>query len=102
MQVCYYKKMKNISDYAVIYDISSDKERGKVEKFLKGFGFRVQKSVFECTMDKRGRQELIEGLEKLDIKTGFVKIYRLEYSWKDCTIGEKKQESIDDGFAYIV
>lgn len=102
MQTCYHKKMKNVSDYAVIYDISSDKERNKIDNLLQDFGFRVQKSVFECTLDKRGREELIERLEKLEIKTGFVKIYRLEYSWKECTIGEKKKKSIDDDYAYIV
>ena len=39
--------MKGIADYAVVYDISSDKEREKVDKLLKGYGFRIQKSVFE-------------------------------------------------------
>ena len=102
MQTCYHKKMKDVSDYTVIYDISSDRERNKIDELLKGFGFRVQKSVFECTLKKRGREELIAQLEKLDIQTGFVKIYRLEYSWKDCTIGAKKKKDIDDGYAYIV
>lgn len=39
---------KGISDYAVVYDISCDKERARVDRTLKDFGFRVQKSVFEC------------------------------------------------------
>ncbi len=44
--------MRGISDYAIVYDISDDKERGKVDKILKGFGFRVQKSVYECMLKK--------------------------------------------------
>ena len=51
--------MRGVSDYAVVYDITSDTERGKVDKVLKGFGFRIQKSVFECRLNKRGRNELI-------------------------------------------
>jgi CRISPR-associated protein Cas2 len=32
----------------VCYDIPSDKRRGRVAQVLKGFGYRVQRSVFEC------------------------------------------------------
>ena len=74
--------MKGVSDYAVVYDISSDKERRRVEKILKGFGFRIQKSVFECRLNKKGKEELIKKLENLEIKTGFVKMYRLEQTQK--------------------
>ncbi|KKO19836.1 MAG: CRISPR-associated endonuclease Cas2 [Candidatus Brocadia sp.] len=64
--------MKGISDYAVVYDITSDAKRERVDKVLKGFGFWVQKSVFECRLNKRGRDELIGRLEGLHIKTGFI------------------------------
>jgi len=66
------------------------------------FGFRIQKSVFECRMDRRAKEELIGVLEKLNLKTGFVKIYRLEYSWKNCVVGEQKKKNIDDEPAFIV
>ena len=94
--------MKGISDYAVVYDITANGERRRVEKVLKDFGFRIQKSVFECRMDRRAKKELIEKLEKLNLKTGFVKIYRLEYSWKNCVIGEQKKKNVDDEPAFIV
>lgn len=94
--------MKGISDYAVVYDITANGERRKVEKVLKGFGFRIQKSVFECRMDRRSKDDLIRKLESLEIKTGFVKIYRLEYSWKDFVIGEQKKKNIDDEPAFVV
>jgi len=67
--------MRGISDYAVVYDITNDLERTKVDKVLQGFGFRVQKSVFECRMDKKIKNELIKRLQELNIKTGFIKIY---------------------------
>lgn len=94
--------MRGVSDYAVVYDISCDKERAKVDKILKGFGFRVQKSVFECKLDKKGREKLREKLLQLNIKTGFIKVYRLEYSLKNEVIGEQKEKSIDDGPAFII
>lgn len=90
------------SDYAVVYDISSDAERARVYKTLKGFGFRVQKSVFECRLNRRGKEELIEALRKLEIETGFIKVYRLEYSSGNEIIGEKKDTGIDDGHAFII
>lgn len=94
--------MSNSSDFAVVYDISSDKERAQVDKTLKNFGFRVQKSVFECRMNKRGLSDLITGLEKLEIKTGFIKVYRLEYTSKNKVIGIREKEGIDDGPAFII
>ena len=90
------------SDYAVVYDITSDTERTRVDKALKGFGFRVQKSVFECRLNKRGKEDLIEQLKKLNIETGFIKVYRLEYSSKEIVIGEKEKADIDDGNAFII
>jgi CRISPR-associated protein Cas2 len=93
--------MARFSDYAVVYDITDDLERARVDKVLKGFGFRVQKSVFECRMDKKTKNELIQRLKELDIKTGFIKIYRLEYSYKSEVIGEKNH-NIDESHAFVV
>lgn len=94
--------MSGVSDYAVVYDITSDAERARVDKALKGFGFRVQKSVFECRLNKKGKEDLIGKLKKLKIETGFIKVYRVEYSSKEIVIGEKKESDIDDGNAFIV
>ena len=94
--------MKGISDYVVVYDITRNGERRRVEKALKDFGFRVQKSVFECRMNRRSREELVRLLERIDIQTGFVRIYRLEHSWKRCEIGKVKGTTIDDGDAFII
>ena len=94
--------MRGIADYAVVYDISSNSERRKIEKILKDYGFRIQKSVFECRLNKRMKSELMERLEGLDISTGFVKIYKQEYSWKDCLIGKPKKRSIDNDNAFVI
>jgi len=92
----------NTTDYAVVYDVTNDKERRRVDKTLKGYGFRVQKSVFECRLSKKGKDDLVRSLERLGIKTGFIKLYRLEYSTKNVCIGDGRKESIDSAPAFIV
>jgi len=94
--------MKGTGDYAVVYDISSDKERRKIDKTLKGFGFRVQKSVYECRLNKAGRNELIGKLEKLKIKSGFIKLYKLDYTCKNQIIGVATKKNPDEGHAFII
>lgn len=93
--------MKSFSDYAVVYDITCDKERRRVDKILKGYGFRIQKSVFECRLSKRSKIQLEEKLTSLNIKTGFIKMYRLVFSSVSSTIGNSTQISHDDGPVFI-
>ena len=47
------------SEYLIVYDITKDRERTKVQKILEGYGFRIQKSVFECLLSRRLKRELI-------------------------------------------
>jgi len=37
----------------VAYDISDDRTRNQIAKVLEGFGYRVQKSVFECLLTEK-------------------------------------------------
>jgi CRISPR-associated protein Cas2 len=39
--------------YLVAYDISDNKRRRKIFKLLKGFGYNIQKSVFEIPIDNQ-------------------------------------------------
>lgn len=95
--------MKAAADYAVVYDITSDRERNKVAKVLKDFGFRIQKSVFECRLDRKNKDELIRRLERIEIKSGFVKVYRLEYQSKNLVVGEEANtDEIDKGSAFVI
>lgn len=93
---------RGFSEFAVVYDISSDNERDRVDRLLKGFGFRVQKSVFECVLTRRDKEELIQRLKGLEIKTGFIKVYRLEFASKPAVIGQAPSHGIDKGNAYII
>lgn len=44
-----YKGKKHI--VLVIYDVSNNKARSQLVKFLKSYGVRVQKSAFECFIE---------------------------------------------------
>ena len=61
--------MKEAALFAVVYDISDNRERYCVDRVLKGYGFRVQKSVFECRLGKADKSRLIGELVKLSIVT---------------------------------
>jgi len=92
--------MKEQPLYAVVYDITDDKERRKVDRVLTGFGFRVQKSVFECRMG-RGDKALLTGqLTRLELKTGTVKMYRVYAGVATVVIGQPSS-SPDDEPAYV-
>lgn len=52
--------------YIVCYDISDNRARYRVVKALKGFGRRIQKSVFECPdLTEKQLLDLQEKLESL-------------------------------------
>ncbi len=46
----------------VSYDISNDKRRRKVAIIMEGHGYRVQYSVFECSLSKKQYQKLKQEL----------------------------------------
>lgn len=92
---------KRFNEYVVVYDISDDRERIKVDKVLKNYGFRIQKSVFECKLNEFLKKKLISELQTLNIKTGFIKIYLLTDILDAKTLGTPAP-SIDDKDAFIV
>ncbi len=58
--------------------------------------------MFECRLNRKAKEELIRKLEALGVKTGFVKIYRLEYTSRGVVIGEPKEKDPDGGNAFII
>jgi CRISPR-associated protein Cas2 len=64
--------------YLVCFDISEDKVRTRAVKVLKGFGYRVQKSVFECPdLTEKRYLKLKDRLESLiDQTCDSVRYYR--------------------------
>jgi CRISPR-associated protein Cas2 len=64
--------------YIVVYDITCDKRRNKIANLLKGYGKRVQYSVFECVLSISKYRELQQKLEsKLNLAEDNVRFYPL-------------------------
>jgi CRISPR-associated protein Cas2 len=51
--------------YVISYDISDNRKRAKAANILKDYGWRVQKSVFECRLRPDTLNELLKRLEKI-------------------------------------
>jgi CRISPR-associated protein Cas2 len=49
----------------VCYDIPDDKRRTRVGKVLEGFGYRVQKSVFECEVSAELYERMKRKVQKI-------------------------------------
>ncbi|WP_298821640.1 CRISPR-associated endonuclease Cas2 [Chloroflexus sp.] len=63
----------------ISYDIVDDKRRVAVMKLLKGYGMRVQYSVFEAILDTREFREVSEQLQSIiDPSQDSVRCYRLD------------------------
>lgn len=62
----------------VTYDISDEKRLGKIAKILKNFGWRVQKSVFECHLDMEQYKRLKKEISAvIDSSSDRVRYYKL-------------------------
>ena len=63
----------------ITYDISSNKQRNKIDKILSSYGDRVNYSVFEIKIKKHDMKKLIAKLKKLMDKDDSIRIYQLTY-----------------------
>ena len=64
--------------YVISYDIPDDRRRNQLAKALKGFGTRVQYSVFEAHLNRREYQELKRAVERIiNPSEDSVRYYRL-------------------------
>lgn len=65
--------------YLVCFDIVDDRDRRKVVKIIRAYGYRVQKSVFECpALTERQFLSLRNSLEEIiDNLWDTVRFYRL-------------------------
>ena len=91
--------MKKDYTTLIIYDISDDKIRNKIFNILSGYGNNIQKSSFECFLNKKLYKKLLSDLSKICIpESDSIKIYRL-YKFKIFNIG--KSINIDKKY-YVV
>lgn len=61
----------------VIYDISNNKKRNKLAKEMRGYGYRVQRSSFECNLDVNAFKRLKRALKKYEGEGDSIRIYRI-------------------------
>ena len=73
----------------VIYDIISNKRRTRLSKILSGFGYRIQKSSFECVLTKEKCDLLVSMIDDFAIDVDFIRIYKLNRNVKTIIYGSK-------------
>ena len=62
----------------ITYDITDQKRLNKLRDFLKEFGLRTQKSVFECDIDDIALKKIRAYCrDNLDISSDSVRIYKI-------------------------
>ena len=62
----------------ITYDITEPKRLNNLRRFLKEFGLRTQKSVFECDIDEEAIRRIRSYCrENLDLACDSVRIYRI-------------------------
>jgi CRISPR-associated protein Cas2 len=90
--------------YLVCYDIVSDVRRSKVSKLLEAYGFRVQKSVFECVLDEKQYEHLSKYVTRLvNKREDQIRFYPMSAHnrCKVAVLGTQPQFTVDDA-AFIV
>ena len=53
--------------YLVIYDLSSDKNRNRLLKVLKGYAISSQKSVYECMLTENQLKEICNRISIIEL-----------------------------------
>lgn len=82
--------------YVISYDITNDGIRKRVSDLLEGYGVRVQKSVFECSVEEKALSSLVDRLAgALEVRTnGDIRIYR----WcETCALGSVGLGELEEG-----
>lgn len=74
----------------IIYDITDNKRRQRMVKYLETYGLRVQKSAFECLLDKKLYRKLTEGIPRLIGPKDNIRVYQLKGNGEMLTWGGEK------------
>ena len=84
--------------YVIVYDVPEDPLRLHVADLLEGYGFRVQKSVFECNLEGAEVEELVQRLQREleGTERGNVRIYRLCGNCEASSLGIGEVKRLED------
>lgn len=81
----------------VIFDIPNNKRRTRLGKFLKGYGYRVQRSSFECILGRRLYEKLCREIPRyIDPNEDLLKIYKVYGKTHVMTWGTSDSPEPDD------
>lgn len=80
----------------IAYDIISNKKRNKFAKFLQGYGFRIQKSVFEAFIPDNLYDDLIRGVRKYASDVDSIRVYKIVGKGHIVNFGKENEISTDD------
>lgn len=86
----------------IIYDISDDKHRLHIAKYLTRFANRVQKSAFEAFLTRVQYDKLIKGLKALILESDDIRIYRISGNGDVLTFGVAEYRSEEDDRLLII
>lgn len=85
------------------YDISNDKRRTRLAKFLKDYGQRVQYSVFEVFEGEAELKMLFEKLQEfIDPEEDSLRMYTLCQGCRKKIVSVGKENDYDFGDKYII
>lgn len=89
--------------YLAVYDVTQDRERNALADLLEGFGIRVQKSAFECDLTRGSRATLERKLRTLELKSGYVFLYRVQAQSARLAFGTVPDNPVDDShYAFVL
>ncbi len=74
----------------IAYDISDDKIRYRLSKFLEKHGVRIQESVFVAEINTKSINWFMKNLEKINQKNGKIHVFTL------CSNCEQRAVAIND------
>jgi CRISPR-associated protein Cas2 len=74
--------------YVIAYDIENDAVRTRMADILLAMGERVQRSVFECTLEPEELEGLVERIRhEIGETAGDVRVYRICANCLDASLG---------------
>lgn len=73
----------------VIYDIISNKRRTKLSKLLCGYGYRIQKSAFECILTRENCDKLFRQIRNFAEPEDLIRIYKLNQNVQTFIYGKE-------------
>lgn len=80
----------------VIYDIISNKRRIFLKDLLNSYGYRIQRSAFECVLTKEKCASLLKKIETFAEKDDLIRIYKLNQNVKKVVYGERLETENED------